>query len=270
MRTALALLLLFSSAPASAFDVSIEGRLEQGGLVRGTAPPGSTVQFRKHTIPVAQDGTFILGLDRDAPATAEIVIKNGRETETRTIGIAKRAWDQERIDEVPQNLVTPDPKTAKQIAEDSAQLRKARARLVEEAHYRTGFIRPAEGGISAKFGNSRVLNGEHTNFHAGLDIGANEGAPVRAAADGVVALVDPDMVLSGQTVMIDHGYGLKSTYIHLSKISVADGQQVKQGEVIGAAGATGRVTGPHLHFGLSWFDERIDPEVVLAALPAKK
>jgi murein DD-endopeptidase MepM/ murein hydrolase activator NlpD len=262
-------LLLFTS-PAFAFDVTVAGRLEQGGVVIGTAPAGATVQFRKYTVPVADDGKFILGLDRDAPATAEIVIKSGKETETRTIGISKRAWDQERIDELPQNLVTPDPKTAKQIAEDSELLRKARARLEKQAFYTTGFIRPAAGAFSAKFGNSRVLNGEPTAFHAGFDIAANEGAPVRASADGLVVLVDPDMVLSGQTLMIDHGYGLKSTYIHLSKIGVTEGQQVKQGDVIGAAGATGRVTGPHLHFGLSWFDERIDPETVLAAMPAPK
>jgi murein DD-endopeptidase MepM/ murein hydrolase activator NlpD len=264
------LFLLFSSTSAFAFDVTVDGRLEQGGVVIGKAPVGSTVQFRKHNVPVDEDGKFILGLDRDAPATAEIIIKSGAETETRTIGISKRAWDQERIDELPQNLVTPDPKTAKQIAEDSELLRKARARLEKQAFYKTGFTRPAAGGFSAKFGNSRVLNGEPTAFHAGLDIAANEGAPVHASADGIVVLVKPDMVLSGQTVMIDHGYGLKSTYIHLSKIAVTDGQQVKQGDTIGAAGATGRVTGPHLHFGLSWFDERLDPETVLAAMPAAK
>lgn len=264
------LLLLFSSSSAFAFDVTIAGRLEQGGVVIGTAPAGATVQFRKHTISVADDGRFILGLDRDAPVTAEIVIKSGQETETRTIGISKRAWDQERIDELPQNLVTPDPKTAKQIAEDSELLRKARAHIEKQAFIRTGFIRPAAGVISAKFGNSRVLNGESTAYHAGLDIGASEGTPVRATADGIVILTHPDMALSGQTIMIDHGYGLKSTYIHLSKIGVTDGQQVKQGEVIGASGATGRVTGAHLHFGISWFDERLDPETVLAALPAKK
>jgi murein DD-endopeptidase MepM/ murein hydrolase activator NlpD len=264
-------LLLLTASPAFAFDVTIDGRLEQGGVVLGTAPAGATVQFKGHNVPVAEDGHFVLGLDRDAPATAEVVIKNKEgERETRTIGIAKRAWDRELIDEVPQNLVTPDPKTAKQIAEDSERLRKARAVLEKDALYRTGFIKPAAGAITAKFGNSRVLNGEPTAFHSGLDIGANTGAAVHAAADGKVILVDDDMVLSGQTVMIDHGYGLKSTYIHLSKIAVSEGQSVKQGDVIGNVGETGRVTGPHLHFGLSWFDERIDPETVLAAMPAKK
>lgn len=270
MRIPLVLLLLTAS-PAFAFDVTIEGRLEQGGLVIGTAPTGSTVQFKGHTVPVADDGGFVLGLDRDAPATIDIVVKNqAGERETRKIGVAKRAWDRELIDEVPQNLVTPDPKTAKQIAEDSESLRKARAVLEKDALYRTGFIRPAAGAITAKFGNSRVLNGEPTAFHSGLDIGAATGAAVHAAADGKVVLVDEDMVLSGRTVMIDHGYGLKSTYIHLSKIAVTQGQPVKQGDVIGNVGETGRVTGPHLHFGMSWFDERIDPEAVLAALPAKK
>ncbi|MCA0200806.1 MAG: M23 family metallopeptidase [Proteobacteria bacterium] len=270
MRISLVLLLLTTS-PAFAFDVTVEGRLEQGGVVLGTAPAGSTVQFKDHNIPVADDGRFVLGLDRDAPATAEIVIKSqAGERETRTIGIAKRAWDRELIDEVPQNLVTPDPKTAKQIAEDSERLRKARAVLEKGALYRTGFVKPATGAITAKFGSSRVLNGKPTAFHSGLDIGANTGAAVHAAADGKVVLIDADMVLSGQTVMIDHGYGLKSIYIHLSKIAVTEGQSVKQGDVIGNVGETGRVTGPHLYFGMSWFDERIDPETVLAAMPGKR
>lgn len=270
MKFALFVLALGAAAPALAFDVTVAGRIEQGGVVIGKAPPGSTVQFGGHTVPVADDGGFVLGLDRDAPGTAEIIIKDtAGARETRTIGISKRAWDVERIDELPQNLVTPDPKTAKQIAEDSELLRKARAKLEKQALYRTGFARPAAGAISAKFGNSRVLNGEQTAFHAGLDIGAGAGTPVRATADGIVVLVDPDMVLSGQTVMIDHGLGLKSTYIHLSAIDVTDGQQVKQGDVIGKVGDTGRATGAHLHFGLSWFDERLDPETVLAALPAK-
>lgn len=270
MRTVPLFLALIAAAPAYAFDVTVEGRIEQGGLITGTAPAGATVAFGGHKVPVTDDGSFILGLDRDAPATAEIVITSGKERETRTIGIAKRAWDVERIDELPQNLVTPDPKTQAQITADAVLLQKARAQLEKQAFYKTGFIRPASGPFSARFGNSRVLNGESTAFHSGLDIAVNEGTPVRAAADGVVVVVDPDMVLSGQTVMIDHGYGLKSTYIHLSKIAVTDGQQVKQGDTLGAVGATGRVTGPHLHFGLSWFDKRLDPETVLAVLPAAK
>lgn len=269
MKLAFLAAVLFAT-PALALDVTFAGRLEQGGLVVGTAPPGSTIVFQERSVPTAADGTFLLGLDRDAPAAVDVkVVASNGESETRTLTIAPRAWKIDRVDGVPQNLVTPDPATAARIAEDSRLLRAARARLEEEAFFRTGFIRPAQGRISGVFGSQRILNGAPRAAHAGLDIAAPTGTPIKAAADGIVTLVHPDMVLSGQTVLINHGYGLQTSYIHMSRIDVADGQRVKRGDVIGAIGATGRVTGPHLHFSVMWFDTRLDPETILALMPAK-
>jgi len=268
MRTALLAALLFAS-PALALDITLGGKIEQGGLVIGAVPPGSTVIFADRSVPVAADGSFLLGLDRDAPARAEIAVTApSGERETRALTIAPRNWKIDRVNGVPQNLVTPDPETAARIAEDSKLLRAARAKLEMESFYRGGFARPATGRISGVFGSQRVLNGVPGSFHAGLDIAAPTGTPVKAAADGVVTLAHPDMVLSGQTVLINHGYGLQTSYIHMSRIDVADGQRVKRGEVIGAIGATGRVTGPHLHFSAMWFDTRLDPETLLALMPA--
>lgn len=269
MRTVLIAALLLAS-PAFALDVAIDGKLEQGGLVIGAAPPGSSVTVGERRVPVSADGTFFVGLGRNAPATLDLKIDTpAGESALRTIEVAPREWKIDRVDGVPQNLVTPDPETEARIAEDSKLLRAARARLETQAYYRTGFIRPATGRISGVFGSQRILNGEPRNVHAGLDVAAPTGTPIKAAADGVVTLANPGMVMSGGTVLINHGYGLQTSYIHMSRIDVKDGEVVKQGDVIGAIGATGRATGPHLHFSVLWFDTSLDPQTILALMPAK-
>ena len=269
MRIFVALVLLLVT-PAQALDLSIAGKLEQGGLIVGTAPPGSSVTAFERRFSVAADGTFFVGLGRDAPAKIMLKVDTpAGETQTLALDVARRDWRIDKVDGVPQNLVTPDPQTEARIAEDSKLLRAARAIFVSEAHYRTGFIRPAEGRISGTYGSQRVLNGTPRNVHAGLDIAAPTGTPIRVAADGVVTLAHATMVMSGGTVLVNHGYGLQTSYIHMSRIDVSDGQRVRQGDVIGAIGATGRVTGPHLHFSVLWFDTSLDPATVLALLPAK-
>ncbi len=269
MRTILIAALLFAT-PALALDVVIDGKLEQGGLVVGTAPPGSSVTVGERRVPVSADGIFFVGLARDAAATLDLKIDTpAGQSAVWTIAVAPRDWQIDRVDGVPQNLVTPDPATEALIAADSKLLRAARARFETQAYYRTGFIRPATGRISGVFGSQRILNGEPRNVHAGLDVAAPTGTPIKAAADGVVTLANPGMVLSGGTVLINHGYGLQTSYIHMSRIDVRDGQVVKQGDVIGAIGATGRATGPHLHFSVLWFDTSLDPETILALMPPK-
>lgn len=258
-----------AASPAFALDVSVAGKLEQGGLVIGTAPPGSEITVGERRFPAAADGTFLVGLGRNAPAMVEVkVAAPSGESRTLNLTVAPRRWRIDRVDGVPQNLVTPDPETEKRIAEDSKLLRAARAKFFSEALYATGFIRPAEGRISGTFGSQRILNGAPRNVHAGLDIAAPTGTPIKAAADGVVTLANPGMVMSGGTVLVNHGYGLQTSYIHMSRLDVADGQRVKQGEIIGAIGATGRVTGPHLHFSVLWFDTSLDPATILDVLPA--
>ena len=259
------------TTPGWAAEISFTGRMEQGGLVVGTAPIGAKVIYEGRALPVMNDGRFLLGLDRDAPQNAELVVEtsaDGREVTALTF--ASRDWKIERVDGVPQTLVTPDPETTAKIAADSRLMAKARATIELTPFFETGFIRPAEGRVSGVYGSQRILNGSPRAPHSGLDIAAPQGTPIRAAADGVVSLADPGMTLTGQTVFINHGYGLQSVYIHMSALHVKNGQRVKQGDVIGEVGMTGRATGPHLHFGVTWFDTRLDPETILAVLPAAK
>jgi len=269
MRVLAVLLALTAASPALALDYTVGGRIEQGGIVIGRAPPGAVITFNNLPVDATADGRFLLGLDRDAPATATLTIAANGETVQHILLVAPRAWQIEKVDGVPQQLVTPDPKTAARIAADNKRMAAARAQVELQPWFDTGFIRPAEGRVSGVFGSQRILNGSPRAPHTGLDIAGPIGTPIRAAADGVVALASPDMVLTGQTVVINHGYGLQTTYIHMSRIDVKDGQKVKQGDVIGAIGMTGRATGPHLHFGVTWFNTRLDPETVLAAMPPK-
>jgi murein DD-endopeptidase MepM/ murein hydrolase activator NlpD len=266
VRRALLAAFLFAAAPAFALDIT--GRLEQGGIAIGKVLPGSKIVVGTRDVPVTPGGKFFVGLERDAPATMEIeIVAPDGSRESHTLNIKPRQWKIEKVNGVPQQLVTPDPETEAKIAEDNKLMRAARAQMELTTFYESGLIRPAEGRISGMFGSQRVLNGTPRAFHAGLDIAGPVGTPVRAAADGMVALQKENMVLTGDTVVLNHGYGLQTTYIHMSKILVKDGERVRQGDVIGEIGMTGRANGPHLHFGVTWFDVRLDPEVVLDALP---
>lgn len=262
-------LFLVLAAPAAA-GVTLTGRIEQGGIAIGQAPAGARVTLDGKAIATTPDGEFVLGFERDAkPAATLVVTPPSAPAETQTLKVAKRTWQIEKVQGLPQKLVTPDPVTEAKIAADNKIMVAARARTEPEAFYKVGFIRPAEGRISGVYGSQRVLNGTPRAPHMGLDIAAPIGTPVRAAADGVVSVAHPDMVLTGRTVVIEHGFGLDTIYIHMNAIKVKDGDHVKRGQVIGEIGKTGRASGPHLHFGVTWFDVRLDPETVLAVLPAQ-
>ncbi len=269
-RVAALLVLVLLCGSAFAFDVTLTGRIEQGGLIVGRAPPGSEIHFGDRLVPVTDAGKFLIGLERDAPSAASLVIVGPDGTrETRQLAIAPRTWQIEKVNGVPQQLVTPDPATLERIAAENKLMQAARAQRELTPYFESGLMRPAEGRISGVFGSQRILNGTPRAPHSGLDIAAPVGTPVRAAADGVVALRKENMILTGHSVVLSHGYGLQTVYIHMSKIHVSDGQRVKQGDVIGEIGMTGRASGPHLHFGVTWFDTRLDPETVLAVLPAR-
>ncbi len=270
MKARLAGLMLLAALPAQAAEADIGGKIEQGGLLVGTAPIGAQVMLGDRKIKVGADGRFIAGFDRDAPAKATLTITvAGAAPDVRTLTIVKRAWEIERVNGVPQQLVTPDPELEARIATEQKLLNAARAKVEPRALFESGFIKPVEGRKSGSFGSQRVLNGTPRAPHAGWDIAAPIGTKVHASADGVVSLAKEMLVMTGDTVMINHGFGLQTMYIHMSRIFVADGQPVKQGDVIGEVGMTGRATGPHLHFAASWFNARLDPETLLAALPAR-
>ncbi len=267
-RLALFLCALAIAASSSAAALELEGPVTQGGLVIGRVAPGSRVALDGRALRVAADGRFLLGFGRDHGPRAElkIVAPDGQET-SRRLAVAKRHYSIQRIEGLPQAMVTPDAATAQRIKDDREAIAAARSRDDAELRLNQRFIWPASGPVSGVYGSQRVLNGQARAPHVGLDIAGPVDAPIAAAADGVVALADNAMVLTGKTVVLDHGHGLTTSYVHMSEISVTRGDRIKQGAPIGRIGKTGRVTGAHLHWGVHLFDVALDPALLVPGSP---
>ncbi|MBB1060565.1 M23 family metallopeptidase [Marilutibacter spongiae] len=232
----------------------------QGSLVIGLADPGARVEYQGRVLKVSGDGRFVLGVGRDASGPVEVSIQVGdRPPLVHRIAITPRDWPVENVNGVPPRTVDPPKAIAERIAREQAEVTRARTRDDERDDFGQAFIWPVQGRISGRFGNQRVYNGTPKSPHSGMDIAAANGTPVKAPAAGVVTYANPDMYLTGGTVLLDHGHGVSSNFLHLSRLDVKVGDRVEQGQVIGAVGATGRATGPHLHWGMNWFNTRVDP-----------
>jgi len=258
---------LFLVSIASASDIHLEGNLTQGGLVRGTVPPGSHVRFEGRKVRVSSDGFFLIAFGRDAgtSTSVEVTYPDGH-TQRETLQVAQRTYEVQRIDGLPPRQVTPNREDLKRIRAEQAMLDKARTRDDPRTDFLTGFIWPVVGRVSGVYGSQRVLNGHPRQPHYGVDIAAPAGTEVVAPADGLVTLVHDNMYYTGGTLMVDHGHGLTTLYIHLSKLYVKKGQHVKRGQRIAAVGATGRATGPHLHWGANLFQRKIDPGLLVGPM----
>ncbi len=262
MRGGVALLLaLLVAATGARAELRFEGTTAQGGLVIGRAAPGARVLVDGRPVRVTADGRFLVGFGRDAgpETTVEAVLAGGRR-ETVVIAVASRDWPVQRIDGLPPRKVTPPKRDWDRIRREGDMIKAARARDTATPYFLSGLRWPLRGRISGVFGSQRILNGEPRRPHSGVDIAAPTGTPVAACADGVVSLTHPDMFYTGMTVMVDHGHGLASVYVHLDSIAVTEGEAVARGQVLGTVGRTGRATGPHLHWGLSLFGTRLDPQ----------
>ncbi len=249
--------------------LALQGEVVQGGLLLGQTRPGWQVRVNEKPLPVDAEGRFLVGIGRDDRGSLVVEVLTGDQVvERRRLPIRPRQYDIQHIDGLPPKKVSPPEETLARIRAEAARVRAARENSLPEPLWQTGFIWPAEGPISGVYGSQRVLNGQPRRPHFGVDVAAPEGAPVQAPADGVVTLAEPDLYFSGGTLIIDHGLGLSSTFLHLSRIDVQPGQRVRQGQPIAAVGATGRATGPHLDWRMNWLDKRIDPQKVLQTLPA--
>jgi len=263
----LILTLLVSAAPLvaqDAGDVRFPARMQQGSLVIGKVPAGSRVQYRDRALRVSGYGTVVLGVGRDEAGPLQLdVIRADGSRQSASIAITPRDWPVERVNGVPPATVNPPPAIAERIRREQAQVTEARVRDDDRVDFGNGFIRPVEGRISGRFGRARSYNGQPGSPHSGMDIAAPTGTPVKAPAAGIVTFAGPDLYLTGGTLLLDHGHGVSSNFLHLSRIDAKVGDRVEQGQVIGAVGATGRATGPHLHWGMNWLDVRVDPQLVL-------
>jgi murein DD-endopeptidase MepM/ murein hydrolase activator NlpD len=255
--------LLSQNTPA---EFWISGAAVQGGLVIGRAPKGAGSVFLDDVaLELSPDGFFLIGFDRDAPMQARLVamLADGSKME-RNITVALGNW---RIENVAANITGGAKSSAEFQARRSAELAQitaARAVRSDSEGWRQSFIRPVSGRISGLFGAQRIYNGTPGSYHNGMDIAAARGQDFVAPADGVVTLAANDaFTLEGHLLMIDHGMGLNSAFLHASELLVKKGDVVRQGQVIGRVGATGRASGPHLHWGMKWNAARIDPKLLL-------
>jgi murein DD-endopeptidase MepM/ murein hydrolase activator NlpD len=257
-----------TAAPAPAALV-LEGRPEQGGLIAGTVPTGTrTLLLDGKPIPFAPDGRFIAAFDRDAGPTAllEARLDDGRAID-RPLAVAPRAWRIERLPTLAKHA-QPEPEFLRLRAPELAQIAAARARVTDTAGWRQRFTWPVHGRQTGWFGSQRIYAGEPGEYHSGADVAVPIGTPVLAPADGVVVLAaDHPFTLEGNLLLIDHGMGLTTALLHLSRIVVRPGETVRQGQVVALSGMTGRATGPHLHWGLRWQTARIDPLLIAGAVP---
>lgn len=249
----------FAAIPGASAATWLDGDFVQGGLVIGSTAPGSTVTLDGRAARVAPDGQFLFGFTRDAAPVAvlEITAPDGA-VDRRELKVEPRDYDIQRIDGLPRKMVTPPADVLARIRREGAAIKAARSRDTPVAYFRSGFTWPARGRISGVYGSQRILNGKPRRPHFGIDIAGPVGTTVVAPADGIVRLAEPDLYYSGGTIILDHGHGLSSAFLHMSRVVVKPGDGVKQGDPLGAIGATGRATGPHLDWRINWFDRRLD------------
>jgi murein DD-endopeptidase MepM/ murein hydrolase activator NlpD len=256
-----------AAAPAATCQVVLPADIQQGALVLGRAPLGTQLSYAGQALKQAADGRFVFGVAFNAAKTGTLSATGKSCNGALHFPITQRSYRTERVDGVPQNTVTPDPETAKRIALEAAMIQKARRLNSDALYWQQAFRWPANGRASGVYGSQRILNGSPSSPHLGLDMAAPVGTPVLAALPGKVTLLHQDMIMTGKTLMLDHGFGISTIYIHMSELAVKAGDLVQAGQRIGAIGTSGRSSGPHLHFQVQWFQEKLDPALVL---PVKK
>ncbi len=263
--SSLVMVTLFSVA--SYGSINLQGKLEQGALVRGTVPAGSAVKLNGEVVKVTPKGQFAIGFDREAKTEQllEVTYPDGL-TQLKPLTIASREYKIDRLTGISKKIMQPDPVAQARAAKDSKQTRAARNVFSEQDAFMQAFIWPVTGRISGVYGSQRVYNGKPGNPHYGVDVARPTGTVVVSPADGVITLSEPDMFYSGGTLIIDHGYGINSTFLHLSKLYAKEGDVVTQGQPLAEIGATGRVTGPHLDWRLNWFQKRLDPVSIVPSM----
>lgn len=249
---------------AQAANVELCGKKAQGEILKGYAPQAEKITLNGKDYLLTPSGNFVIAFGRDEKPAQSLYItdKKGNKSEYK-LTIAPTKWDIQNIKGIPQKKVTPSEADQKEINRERKDVRGSLEKRINKNYWEKGFIRPVEGRISGQFGGQRIMNGNKMNPHQGMDIAAKEGTPVKASSNGIVRLSGGDYFYSGNVVTLDHGHGLFTIYAHLKSTDVKDGDYIKQGQIIGKVGKTGRATGPHLHWGASLNGVRFNPESLL-------
>ena len=257
-------LLLFFLLPLNSYAAEFQGSFKQGSFILGKTKPGSKVIIDKTKVKITKDGYFAFGIGRDRNNNILVKITSEGKTKVFEKKVFKKIYKIQRIDGLPKKQVTPPKEVYERIKKDNILIEKARAINSNLDFFKEKFIPPLQNSIiTGVYGSQRILNGKPRRPHYGLDFASPEGTPIKAMLDGVVTLAEDDLYFTGGTIIFDHGHGISTLYMHLKNVDVKIGDKIKQGDVIGSVGMTGRSTGPHLDIRLNWFDVKLDPESVL-------
>jgi len=244
--------------------VEFKGKFEQGSFIIGKVKKTSKVEIDNRKVRLTKDGYFAFGLGRDRKNDVVIKVHENGAIKEITKKILKRDYKIQKIDGLPKKQVTPPPEVYERIKKDNILIGKARSINSNFDHFKDRFIKPVDKYIiTGVYGSQRILNGKPRRPHYGVDFHAQEGTPVKAMMDGEVTLAEDDMYFTGGTIIFDHGHGVSTLYMHMKDINVKVGQKIKQGDIVGTLGQSGRATGPHLDIRLNWFDVKLDPMSIL-------
>jgi murein DD-endopeptidase MepM/ murein hydrolase activator NlpD len=252
--------LVFILFTTSSFAATFKGKFIQGSFILGKTEPGSEVFIDKKKVKVTSDGYFAFGLSRDRKNDVVITINKKKIVKK----VFKREYRIQRIDGLEETKVTPPEEVYARIKRENKWIGEARSVNSDLAFFKNKFINPLKNAIvTGVYGSQRILNGKPKWPHYGIDFAAEEGTEIKAMLDGVVTLAEPDLFYTGGTLIFDHGHGISTLYMHMKTLMVKKDQKVKQGDIIGTVGSTGRSTGAHLDVRLNWFQTRLDPATVL-------
>ena len=241
--------------------VEFDGKFIQGHFIIGKADPDSKIKIDKKQIKISKDGYFAFGLDRDRKYDIVITVEKNGDKKKIIKKVQKRKYKIQRIDGLEEKKVTPPEEVYTRIKKENKLIAKARNIDSDLDYFKDGLIIPVEDAIiTGVYGSQRILNGKPKWPHYGIDFAQKKGTPIKAMLDGIATLVENDLYYTGGTLIFDHGHGISTLYMHMEKIFVKVGEKVKQGEIIGTVGSTGRSTGPHLDVRLNWFQTRLDPQ----------
>tara|TARA_A100001015_G_scaffold210102_1_gene235392 strand:+ start:378 stop:1196 length:819 start_codon:yes stop_codon:yes gene_type:complete len=256
------LLIIFSNQ--SLFAVEFTGKFNQGSFILGKTSPGAKVKIDDKNVLVTKDGHFAFGIGRDRKNDITIRIIKDQKLNVIVKKVFKRKYKIQRIDGLPEKKVTPPKEVYERIKRENKIIVNAREIESDLTFFTKKFINPLDNAIvTGVYGSQRILNGKPKWPHYGIDFAAKEGTKIRAMLDGTATMVELDLFYTGGTLIFDHGHGISTLYMHMKDIYVKKGQKIKQGEIIGTVGSTGRSTGPHLDVRLNWFGVRLDPATVL-------
>jgi len=262
MRIFVVLIFLFITT--SSFAATFEGKFIQGSFILGKTEPGSQIFIDNKKVKVTSEGFFVFGLGRDRKYDVVITVNKDGNKQKIVKKVQKRKYNIQRIEGLEEKKVTPPEEVCDRIKRENKWIGEARAINSDLTFFTKKFIIPVENAIiTGVYGSQRILNGKPKWPHYGLDFAADEGTKIKAMLGGTVTLVESDLFYTGGTLIFDHGHGVSTLYMHMEKILVKKGQKVKQGDIIGTVGSTGRATGAHLDVRLNWFQIRLDPATVL-------